>query len=430
MRVGRVLLVLVVATGCARWTRQVDDGGAAEVERVAASSERAPRGEVEREEPRSPEGRPPALETTGDADGGPEPNGSVPQEEPVTAAGSEPGDAADPAPWTADAGRTPARPRAEASGAPERPEERSGTPALSQTEVSGAPERPEERSTPGLGHARLLRGEWLLNAAVDDPVGGRRGTVHDVLLDAATGRVLGLLLAFPGDEDAPRLVDYGDLGWPAPDAAFVLSLSTGAGEGLHDGLDPAAVFDGKDTAVVEGEIVQVQSEGPAPSCPAIFKVHDSENLLHRVLVGAAGFVERALPGLKVGEPVKVEGILTRDTKGKLWIASAIVQGEQSLRLRDPRGSLTLVDLTRGLLSVRDLSAVSIRTSDARTLPVDGWVLDREAGCASFVSVGVDGVERAVAWGELERGPGGVWTVGREAADLTRHPVIGIGGPRQ
>jgi hypothetical protein len=156
---------------------------------------------------------------------------------------------------------------------------------------------------------------------------------------------------------------------------------------------------------------------------AILKVHDPENLLHRVLLEPASLIGDPLARIVPGQSVEVEGALTRDDAGKLLIASVLVRDEETLALRDSAGAIRVDALAEPYQSALRLTDLTLITTDGDVFGITGWILDRARGTAVHVCVDVDGTERAVAWEDLERSTDSTWPTVHDSAELANLPEV-------
>ena len=136
--------------------------------------------------------------------------------------------------------------------------------------------------------------------------------------------------------------------------------------------------------------------GVGPERAAIVTIHDDANLLHRALVGAPHLVGIRVPQLAPGEEISVDGVLTRDAAGKVWIASRLTHGDVSVPLRDDSGQLLWTELSAGLLPASFLKVATVITEAGTVGKVVGWTLNRETRHA-VLRVDVNGAEVYTGW---------------------------------
>jgi hypothetical protein len=308
--------------------------------------------------------------------------------------------------------------------------------AVADTDAAGALEdldaargsEPVVNADPGLRRAsvvrarsrsRVVRGDRVVGIPIEDSTGTFAGVVRDVLLDTATGDVLGVVAARFGDEAGARteVFEYEALQWALGDIGMSVAVADAAddrAEVLDGGIDYDTVFDASELRSIRGVVTELRpSEHERGS--AILALRDAENRFHRVLVGAVEFASRMLVGLEVGESIQVDGILTRDNGGKLWIATAVTRGTQTVRLRDASGRVLWQELSGRFVSSRNVPT-TIRASDGVTIPVHGWMLDIDAGSTAWLCIVVDGTLRLLPWDDVRRDPGG-WSTDHDSASL-------------
>lgn len=233
-------------------------------------------------------------------------------------------------------------------------------------------------------------GSTVLSCAVLDSDGREVGRVADVLLDR-DGRMLGCVVAASGATQTP----FVDRAW----CRFEVSSR---GLALRLGLESRATFaasastGGGEASVIEGIVTEVD---PAESIAGanIFKLHDEDNLVHRFHVEPSSLIEARFDGPLVGRRLAVEGILTRDRKGKLWIARELVSSAESVRLRDPEMNIVWDELTSHFDSVRRMIGAPVQLADGQRLTVEEVDLD-------LATAEVTGVRVSTEFGpcELER----------------------------
>lgn len=289
---------------------------------------------------------------------------------------------------------------------------------------AAAPEDVQPQPEP----ARLQAGESLLGVAVEDADGLWVGTIEDVLFEPSTGKIFGLVasIALPEGRTLTRILEYASVAWTSEGPVFALGCPRSE---LARSDDHAGVFYGQGSSVVAGEITDIESLHARATRAVILKIRDQGNILHRVLVEPAELVARTFAPLNLGQNVQAEGVLTRDSTGKLLVASVLAQDGKRLSLRDSSGAIAWETLLRDLPSAREVDDRIIRSKDGSSLNVRGLVLDRVLGAIVSVHVVVEGVERVLPWAEVERGAGGVWTVALDQASLSALPAASLAGER-
>jgi hypothetical protein len=224
---------------------------------------------------------------------------------------------------------------------------------------------------------------------------GAMGIVEDLLLEPGDGTVLGIAVVQAGG----RFVLDASLAHWAVEPTGCRLLVDPAGAPAPRGLDAAALFDAEPPQRVSGGLREIELVGAGAGRAAILTVHDDANLLHRVLVGAPHLVALRLPGLAVGAQVELEGVLTRDETGKLWIASRVSAGGDTILLRDEVGSLLWDLLASELQAASSLTGGSILSEERAALEVVGWSLELETRSV-LPRILLDGSEQTVPWTPL------------------------------
>lgn len=260
---------------------------------------------------------------------------------------------------------------------------------------------------PALPAPRFVRGAALLDAPVEDEEGRCAGRLLDVLVEPGSGRVVAVLLELeptplsgrPASEGAwLRLLDPDRLLCSLADGALRLSLFGPVA------APPVAAGGGQEEARVAGQVTEVL---PGTSGELIVKLRDESNLVHRVLVEPACLVRDELNRIAAAGPVEAHGVLTRDSSGKLLVASTVGNpGAEPLTLRGPGGGLLWRGLARGLRSGRGVLQSGVTASDGVRFDVRDWLLDSGNLAASHVLLRVGGDERVLPWAALSWEPDG------------------------
>lgn len=251
----------------------------------------------------------------------------------------------------------------------------------------------------------VVGGELLLGARVEDSRGFGSGTVEDALIEPATGTVVAVFAAVERPDGTRESMgfEYGSVVWPdAGSAGPALVLSLPLGE--LSSRPYADRFDAQEVWSVAGQVTEVAPYEASAFGALVLKLHDQDNLLHRVLVEPAHLVGSRVGAIGLGTTVSAEGVLTRDASGKLLVASALALGGEEVELRGPDGTIRWDVLAQGLLSARELEGRTIVAADGSAVTVTGWLLDRTTGVADGVLVDVDGTERSLPWRDLEQDP--------------------------
>jgi len=235
-------------------------------------------------------------------------------------------------------------------------------------------------------------------------------TVGDVLIDRVTGRIAAVLVH--DGAGITRSLPLAAVHWTSAGADLPPPPRGGRSRAWSDLPN---LFHGQEPSRAEGTITEIGvDEGDA----IIVKVHDASNLIHRVLVEPANLVLPCLPRPELRQDLAVEGVLTRDDKGKLLIACSLQQGDALLSLRDSSGQLEWQQLSERFQSARELAGRIARTADGEQFPVRDWVLDRAQGRVTCLCVEVDGVVRAVPWDGFANEGAGPWQL-----PFSRHALL-------
>jgi hypothetical protein len=287
----------------------------------------------------------------------------------------------------------------------------------------------------------FVPGEAVLGAVVWDQSDCAIGAVDDLLLDLRTGAVVTCHAAAAVGQAAP--LSTGPLALPGSTLTWVAAesgLCVRAGGQVPSIPHPPPpvpasheeLFAERAPQLLEGVITQI---GPlaAGSGLVVLRLREASNLLHRVLLCPAAFLQSAGMPLEEGAAVSVEGLATRDELGKLWIASRLRRGELDLRLRDAAGkplwpeSAIAASVPHDALPepvlVRSLVGASVRTADEQELPLRGFVLDPARGEVPFVRIAVDEAEHLLPISALGAGPQGAWRIALTRAELAEQPVL-------
>jgi len=241
------------------------------------------------------------------------------------------------------------------------------------------------------------------------------------------GDVVGIAVSLDASDGASGecILPYRLFEWRAPAAATpTVALRDGSSRVGPGGLDYSEAFDGQIGSVVTGDITEVEIPDVGTQQAAILMLHDSDNLLHRVLVEPADLVARILSGFDVGESMTAEGVLTRDDGGKLLVASVVTSDQTRLELRNAEGAIDWDALAARFQSARRLTSMTARSADGADLRIAGWFLDVEHGVVPFVCLEVDGVERALPWSDWKPGrERETWDVMVDMEGLSALPVV-------
>jgi len=303
-------------------------------------------------------------------------------------------------------------------------------PAPAAPERPAVAEHPEAAPRPpDVVPPRLVRGERLLASVIETPDGAPRGTVDDLLIAPSGREIAGVLVARPdaGDEGGRSILPFAALDWTSMGSGTaVVVLAPEPEEGSVQSGDYTDLFDARSVSSITGEIVELESQDPPVGHSLVLKVRDEGNLLHRILVEPANLVVRCLTTLSTGRTVAAQGMLTRDTTGKLLIASKVTQDGTTLTLRNPSGAIRWEAIARLFQSARGIPGTAVVTEDGVSFRVNGWILDVDAGAAAYLCIDVDGVDRVLPWPGVPLDPEGRWRIALESSVLGLLPDVSSG----
>jgi sporulation protein YlmC with PRC-barrel domain len=251
---------------------------------------------------------------------------------------------------------------------------------------------------------KLLRGEDLFGLSIADAAGDRVGRLDDFLVEASTGELVGVVVneARGGDAPALRIFEraflvFGADESGAPRVSFDCALTE-----LNAGDDYSALFYGHEPSQISGEVEGIQDLHFAGTNTLIVKLHDQENLWHRVLIEPAYLALGPDLPLKVGDTLSVSGVMTRDETGKLFVAKSLEIGDRILNLRDAQGVVLWDELRSRFRSARELSEQTIVSADGSRLALSDVLVDWEGAVIAHVVVQIDAVEYALPWDAVDR----------------------------
>lgn len=259
-------------------------------------------------------------------------------------------------------------------------------------------EGPRSRADHGISERRdEPDGSDYLGAPVRTPDGVDDWVVEELLLQRRTGELAGVVLVHDDEQGAPvrTVVEPDALTW-SEDEPLTAELR---GEGPLP-PDRSDLFEGLGRTFLSGRITQVQELPDRVPRAAVIKVHDDENLLHRVLVEPASLAEGVNLTLAVGKTIGVRGVLTRDATGKLLIADSLTQNQVPVELRDPTGALAWDTLTRPYERASELVGDTITTDEGIELEVVDWSLDPTRSRVDELQVRIEAWVYALPWSAL------------------------------
>ena len=259
---------------------------------------------------------------------------------------------------------------------------------------------------------RLFEDAAILDATVTDLESASYGRVQDLLLDPSTGTIAGVLVArnVSAKTSTKAVLHFRSLRWSSDDAnALAISFRNSPKESLLSSADYADLLESYGLTQVSGDIVEKARVATSASKSLILKVRDEGNLLHRVLIEPANLVTSYADGWKRGRMIQVKGVMTRDSVGKLLVASSVTQNGEVLSLRNSKGEILWDDLVQPFRSARGLNGLSIQTVDGTSHPITGWIINVQLARVSYLVLDVDGTPRALPWTAVER-TGETWKV--------------------
>lgn len=273
-------------------------------------------------------------------------------------------------------------------------------PRRSVVESAGSLDEPARVTLP----PKLLRGEDLFGLSIDDAAGDRVGRLDDFLVEDSTGELVGVVVdvARGGDAPALRIFESAFLVFSADDSGAPRVSFDSALTELNTGEDYSALFDGQEPSQISGEVQGIQDLHFAGTNTLIVKLHDQENLWHRVLIEPAYLALGPDLTLKVGDTLSVSGVMTRDETGKLFVAKSLEFGGRSLNLRNAQGVVLWDELRSRFRSARGLSEQAIVSADGSRLALSDVLVDWEGGAIAHVVVQIDDVEYALPWDAADR----------------------------
>ena len=272
---------------------------------------------------------------------------------------------------------------------------------------------------------RLFGDEAILDATVTDTESASYGRVQDLLLDPNTGAIVGVLVArtVSTDTSTKAVLHFRSLRWSSDDAnALAIAFRNSPKESFLSSAYYSDLLESYGLAEASGDIVEKSWVEARATKSLILKVRDDGNLLHRVLIEPANLVTNYADGWKRGRMIQVKGVLTRDSVGKLLVASSVTQNGEVLNLRSSKGEILWDDLVKPFRSARGLSELSIQTYDGTSHPIVGWIANVQLAGISYLCLDVDGTVRALPWTAVERS-GNTWKVSYDRQGLPDLPEV-------
>jgi hypothetical protein len=276
-------------------------------------------------------------------------------------------------------------------------------PALPEPEVEAPPVLPVELCA-------------LTGRAVIGADGVELGGVAEAIVDFAAGRAVAVHLSSTVDLPGAELA-FSALAWPDPGAGAeeplrALSAPTLLESG-HTGDPLLEQVEGRAreslTGVVEGLEEEPQGE------PVVARLRTAENHLLRVSLAPADHLAREGVAVKPGVELALQGVPTRDARGRLWVACALsTAGGAEILLRDADGAALWLDAaTRAvpapappLASTADLLVVRVLDAGGASRELVEVEVEPGTGAVRAVLLATgDGVLR-VPWEEISASPDG------------------------
>jgi len=272
---------------------------------------------------------------------------------------------------------------------------------------------------------RLIGDDEILDATVTDTESDSYGRVQDLLLDPNTGAIVGVLVArrVSPETSTKAVLHFRSLRWASNDAnELAIAFRNSPKESFLSSADYSDLLESYGLAEVSGEILEKSWVEDSAARSLILKVRDDGNLLHRVLIEPANLVTSYAGGWKRGRMIQVKGVLTRDSIGKLLVASSVTQNGEVLALRSSNGAILWDDLVHKFQSARGMSELSVQTFDGTSHPIVGWIVNVRLAGVSYICLDIDGTVRALPWTAVERS-GSSWKVTFDRQGLPDLPEV-------
>jgi len=271
-------------------------------------------------------------------------------------------------------------------------------------------EAPPEPAPPPAPTPRLQPSAQILGLPVNDEE-KIQGSIGDLLIDPASGALVAVvLLPVGGEPEEVRIVRPASLAWsPATRGAQLVPPPSGSRRTLPPTRD---LFDGHTPTTLQGEIKSLERIGFGQ---LEVRLASEDKLVHRVRVEAEPLVVRRATKLILGENVRFQAVETRDERGKLWIATSLLQGDVALTLRDAQGRLMWKDL--GCLPSRSLLGRTVKTADGIDATTCDWEVDWAAGTIAELVLSIDSARYRLSWSDLVRDAQGGWRTPKLGSEL-------------
>jgi hypothetical protein len=219
------------------------------------------------------------------------------------------------------------------------------------------------------------------------------GLLQDLIVDPGKGTVLGAILQPPEPEAKPRYLSTAGLTRRTGGGGLV----TNAGGGSTS--DVAELFAAEDIVPIKGEVTAIDTETNGTEGSALLKVRDQENLLHRIRIPAPDLVLGQFRNVAPGSGIVAEGAATRDSEGKVWIASTLSIGDQAVQIRDASGALLWKELSAKMLPARGLVGRQVVFNEAAHT-IAGWTLSADGKQIESFTLRSDAGTVVAPWGSV------------------------------
>lgn len=281
---------------------------------------------------------------------------------------------------------------------------------------------------------RYLLGERVLGIEVCDGTDCSVGVLSDLVMDLESGAIVSALVARTGDlagtdqAGVPILGSY--LRWLTKADVLRAQVAEIPAAPVVPQVEYAELFRERQPSTLQGEITDMAPEKDS-SLQVLLKLREENNLHHRVYVGSARYLLTNGIELRVGQKVTLEGLPTRDDKGKIWVCSAVSYDDKSLKLRDAQG----VPLWTPAETIPGVSLLSLQlkpaeTADGTQVMIRSFVFDTYSGTVPFVTVTIDSIDHLLPLEELELLADGSLRLHRTREEISTLPRVSADGQFQ
>jgi len=277
---------------------------------------------------------------------------------------------------------------------------------------------------------RYLVGDRVLGIEVCDGADCSVGVLSDLVMDLDSGAIVSALVARAGEagpDQASIPILGSDLRWlTSPDVLRAQVAKIPAAPVVPQ-VEYAELFRERQPSTLQGEITDMAPEKDA-SMQVLLKLREENNLHHRVYVGSARYLLTNGIELEVGQKVTLEGLPTRDDKGKIWVCSAVAYDDKSLKLRDADG----VPLWTPAETIPGVSLLSLQrkpasTADGAEVMIRSFVFDTYSATVPFVTVTIDSTDHLLPLEELEVLENGSLRLHRTRGEIATLPRVSADG---